>query len=474
MNCLRLRFFRPAASTAPTVLLLLLSASPTVAQGPVAWLTRPFTTPRAEPGTPGWWEANKDKAELVPGEGYRVPGVDGYFDQAGRPINAPVDEVFEQFSGGDDKQAGLLPGLDPKVSYRRAKVAAGYGPDEQIARQALTEGEQLMSQRRYTDAEKQFKKAIDRLPDSAVANRAQFFLGSAYYFQDRYADARDAYEVLIADQPNTRQLDTVIEHLWQIGQYWEAHHFDYKPESALRPNFFDKTRPTLDTVGHAIRVYETIRLNDPTGPRADDAIMATAGIYFRRQQFHDADHHYTLLRQEYPRSDHQFEAHILGLQSKLSKYQGPDYDGTPLEEAKVLVKQIRTQFAGRLTDDEKERLRQSQAQVQLAIEQRDLRLALYYDNTEQYGAAKQIYARIARDHRGSPIAERAVTRLAELGSAPDVPPTKLAWLVDLFPENRERSRVAGVTEVPSGEAARLAEGPGDPGVVQPASATTTR
>ena len=98
-------------------------------------------------------------------------------------------------------------------------------------------------------------------------------------------------------------------------------------------------------------------MNDPTGPRADDAIMATANIYFRQGKYEDADYHYSLLRREYPRSEFQFEAHLLGLQSKMRKYQGADYDGTPLEEAKDLVKQLHVQFAGQLKPEEKERLR---------------------------------------------------------------------------------------------------------------------
>ena len=90
----------------------------------------------------------------------------------------------------------------------------------------------------------------------------------------------------------------------------------------MTPNGYDQTRPWLDTLGHAIKTYDNIRLNDPTGPRADDAIMATANIYFQRGRFDDADYHYSLLRREYPRSELQFEAHLLGLQAKLRKYQG--------------------------------------------------------------------------------------------------------------------------------------------------------
>ena len=112
-----------------------------------------------------------------------------------------------------------------------------------------------------------------------------------------------------------------------------------------------------------MKTYENIRLNDPTGPLADDAIMATANSYFRRGRYNDADYQYDLLRKEYPRSDHQFNAHMLGLQCKLRKYQGPDYDGTPLEEAEQLVKQQRTQFAGELDATSSRRLAEIDAQV---------------------------------------------------------------------------------------------------------------
>ena len=80
--------------------------------------------------------------------------------------------------------------------------------------------------------------------------------------------------------PSTRYLDKLIDREWEIARYLEAYanaHYD----GPMTPNAWDKTRPWFDTIGHAIKTYENIRMNDPTGPRADDAIMATANIYFR-------------------------------------------------------------------------------------------------------------------------------------------------------------------------------------------------
>ncbi|MEN1681110.1 MAG: tetratricopeptide repeat protein [Planctomycetota bacterium] len=453
-----------------TLLLLALLAPPAAAQGPFGWFRSGGEETQAARG-PDWWDDHKDEAVFEPGKGYSVPGVEGYFDSKGRPIGAPVDEVFEDFSGQEESN-GLIPGLDPRKGYRRAKAAVGLGPNQQAAKAALAEGEALVQQKQFAKAEGPLETAADRWPKSDVAVRATFLLGECYFFQDRYNKARKAYEKVVAEQPNTRDLDTLVERMWAIAQYWEKHFFENETLT-LQPNLTDRTRPTFDTLGYAIKAYESIRLNDPTGPRADDAIMATASIYFRRSRFHDADYHYTLLRREYPRSDHQFDAHILGLQAKLQKYMGPDYDGAALVEAKVLLKQIKTQFGGRLTAEEKERLRRAEADVQLAIEQRDLRMAEYYENIEHYGAARQVWAQIAREHSKSPIGERARQRYAELKDLPDMPPTRLASFVELFPENAERSRVAGVREVTSPGGTRLATPTTESGV-RPQPATLQR
>ena len=40
--------------------------------------------------------------------------------------------------------------------------------------------------------------------------------------------------------------------------------------------------------------------------------------------------------------------------------------------------------------------------------------------------------------------------MAQIGGEPDKPPKRLAWFVDLFPESRERSRVARIPELQNG------------------------
>lgn len=417
----------------------------------------PFSTAEAPVGSAAWWKKHKANAVMVEGKGFQVEGVEGYFDGDGRPMQGPVSTERVVEAGEIKDETGLIPGLDPRVQYDKVKTAVGLGPNEQIARQDYAEGDRLFREKSYKAAAEKFKAAVGRGPHSQIKQDAMFMEAESYFFDDRYIKARDSYDALVKEFTNTRYLDTVIDREWNIARYWEQYDERHK-HFPLTPNVWDKSRPWFDTLGHAIKTYDNIRLNDPTGPRADDAIMATANIYFSRGRYDDADYHYTLLRREYPRSELQYEAHLLGLQAKLRKYQGENYDGTPLEEAKVLVKELNSQFAGRLKPEEKQRLATVEAQLNQEVATRDYRMAGYYDKKKDYGAARYYYAEVIKKYPDTEFAKKSRDRVVEIKGEPEIPGKPLGFLVDRLPESRERARVARIPEVANG-GTRLAQAP---------------
>lgn len=414
-------------------------------------------------GSAQWWKKHKKKAEFHPGKGYQVEGVEGYFDGMGRPLDRPVTAESAPHPDLDDtSEKGIAPGLDPRNMYAKVKGAVGLGPDDQVAHAMFMEGERLFEAKRYRAASQEYASAADRAIDMRLKEDALFMMGESYYFDDKCIKARDAYNELADKYPSTRYLDTVVNRQWAIARYLEAYaasHYDV----ALTPNFWDKTRPWFDTKGHGIKTYENIRMNDPTGPRADDAIMATAGIYFRDQRYDDADYHYELLRREYPRSEFQFEAHLLGLQSKLRKYQGSDYDGTPLEEAQTLVKNLRMNFGGQLSAEDRERLKTVGGQLHQELATRDMQMAQFYDGTKNYASAKTYYAEVIDKYPESEMATQARERMTQLAGEQDFPDKRLAWFIDMFPESAEHAALANVPEIKNGTL-----------LAQPPSDTTTR
>jgi len=421
-----------------TAILLGANSCAAVNWNPTTWDFPSFSSEAAPVGTPAWWKKQKRKAEFVPREGYRVEGVEGYFDQEGRPIQAKVAKTIKQ---GESR--GLLQDVNMTETVASLKEQVGLGPDEQQAKFTFAKGEDLFQREKYTAAAKQFKQTARRWPNSSLAQDAMYQMAESQFFAHDYSTATETYDKLLKENANSPHLDKIIRRQFDIAQYWEKHH-QYKPHWPVTPNFIDNTRPLFDTLGRSLKIYENIRLNDPTGPLADDAIMATANSHFVRGRYNDADYSYELLRNEYPRSEHQYEAHILGLQCKLRKYQGADYDSTPLLEAKKLSKQLKAQFAGKLSEEEKERLAITEATLQKQLADRDWKLAKFYEGQEHYGSAKFYYAKVLRKFPGTPIADQARENYVALEGKPDSPPVKLASVVDLLPDNAEQKAIQQV------------------------------
>lgn len=441
-----------------TATLLVMDRCPGVEWNPLNW-SLPGSASAGDPkeaGTKAWWKKHKKQAEFVPGEGYRVEGYAGFYDEQGRPIEDKVAKVIKPAEGGLLHDAKVIETVDSMKSQ------FGMGPDQQIGRQSFAEGEELFRQQQYAKAIDKFKDAIARDPKGENRQNAMFYLAESYFFNDEYSKAIAKYNDLLEEYPNSQHLDKVVRRQFEIARYWEKYH-DYNPNWVTTPNFADDTRPWFDTLGNAIKTYENIRLKDPTGPLADDAVMATANSYFLRGRYNDADYHYKILREEYPQSEHQFEAHILGLQCKIRKYQGPNYDGAPLEEAKKLVKQLKQQFGGQLSADERDRLNTQLAQLNEALAERDFTVAQYYDETEHYISARYYYGKVARDYPTSELGVKARARLDLIAGLPDHPESSVQWMLDMFPENAERKTLHQVPLLTPESRISVAAQPESPG-----------
>ncbi|MBN1852273.1 MAG: outer membrane protein assembly factor BamD [Pirellulales bacterium] len=388
------------------------------------------------PGSPKWWNENKSRAEFVVGEGFRVHGVPGFFDDNGRPISDPVAPIGHD----ESKKDSLLGSVVPEEAYSKFKTAIGQGPNADAARDMFTEAHKLYGQKKYVSAAKMFQKAADRWPGSDLQEEAMFMVGEGYFFADKYDDANDAYEAFVKKYSGSKFLDTAISRQWMIARYWQQT-AEQDPEWPTTPNLFDKTRPRFDTHGRALKIYDNIRMNDPTGPWSDEALMATATSHFSRGRYEDADYHFGILRREYPKSEHQLMAHLLGLQCKIRKYQGPEYDPAPLEEAEQLIKQLKLQFGAQLDEEDRQRVDVIAAQIAHHRALRDWHMAQYYDKSDHFGAARFYYARVANNFPSTKMGQSAQDRLAEISGRPDSPPERLSWLIEMFPEDRERTEM---------------------------------
>lgn len=252
--------------------------------------------------------------------------------------------------------------LDSMLSRKRDALQEGE-KFSAAGRRRLELARKQFDDKQYPASIKNYKKIANKYEGSSIGEEAWFRVGEAYFAMGEYPDAQDAYDKLFAEYPSTKYVSDSSRRLFAIAKAWlevsdpvthekiktvsdikvvEAADPNVKSEGGLSakyrlfPNFFDKSRPLLDTPGRAQNALRSIWLNDPTGPLADDALMLTASYYLQRENFVEADRYLEILRDEYPDSPHLEQAYVLGGHVKQMSYQGPMYDGASLAAAENL------------------------------------------------------------------------------------------------------------------------------------------
>lgn len=320
--------------------------------------------------------------------------------------------------------------LAPENITKSVKKAFGYGPDEKIARAAFDEGEALYREKKYKEAAAKFSTVISRWPDTPLEEDALFMLAECYFFTDDYNDAFDTYSKLLKKYEASRYLDRSIPRMFATGRYWEDL-ADKEKHWPLTPNFTDKKQPMFDTLGWAVKAYEQVRLDDPTGPLADDAVMATGNLNFKHGHFAEAAESYDLLRKEYAKSKHLLDADVLDVKAKLEVYQGSVYDGTPLKEAGQIAQETLTQFPDKL-GAEKQRMIETKNNIVQQQAERSWKVAQYYDSKDYFGAARIYYRDVIQNYPQTQFAVQAQARLEQIKDLPAEPKNYLKPLDNLL------------------------------------------
>jgi TolA-binding protein len=356
-----------------------------------------------------------------------------YVPPTGKSIVGLIPEE-EKLSPHEDRSVWekTLETIKPANVNKRFKKAIGRGPDEAIAKSEFDQGEELFKQRKYDEAAKRFKEAAARWPESGLEEDSLFYMAECYFFADRYYRASDTYVTLLKKYENSRYLNDVVVRQFAIARYWQETAKDHKWYAM---NLTDKTRPYFDPDGNAIAVYNSVRLHDLQGPLSDDATMAMANYYFLRNRFEDASYHYELVRKEYSNSEHQLQAHLLGIRAKLRSYQGPQYEASPLNDAEKLVEKTLSTFPPEQLKDERQRLLQAREAIRFERGQRVFQSGEYYYNIKYYRSARHYYAAVLRDFPDTPFAQMAQDRMEETKSLPPVPYDYFKWLTKLLPES---------------------------------------
>ena len=345
-------------------------------------------------------------------------------------IYRPEGVTADNGKGGDD-------------FFTRMGIKAKRRKDINLAKSLFAEGEQAYSQataatgeeraQLFRLASEKFQEAAKNWQSSTLEQDALMMASESHFFAEDYYRAEQLYGKLIKEYPRTKYLDHIDSRRFEIADYWlKTDNVNRKPFVVL--NVSDPKYPWNDTGGHAKRVLERMRVDNPTGKVSDDATMRLAVNDFEKGKFESAADTFADVRLTFPDSEHQFKAQFLELQSLLNSYRGADYSSIPLTEALQRVQQITRQFPQE-SAQRKDELDQAYSKIRFQMAERIWNQADYRRNRSENGAAKFHYQRILDDYADTPFASQATAALQELTGLPDDPPQRFKPLIWLFRAN---------------------------------------
>ena len=342
-----------------------------------------------------------------------------------------VDEPLFDWEMEEEKKGFDWSVLDPVNFFTRVRDWLGMGPDEGKANESMRKGREILldnpdleDKKKNLEAAKHFTAAAKRFPDSLLEEDALHLAGECYFFADDYPSALSAYQQLMLKYRHSKHLDNAARRLFKIGRYWESE----SERSFSSFNFSDKSLPRYDTFGFAKKSYETIFMNDPLGPIADDALMALATAYFKRGRYQGDDNYnlaamyYKQLREEYPLSQHIARAYENELYARTQAYLGPENPGRTLEEARKLAEITLRQFGDELDYTEKAAILDIKESILDKKAERLWTVGQYWDKKRYYGSARLHYESLVAEYPQTEYAERARQRITKIEGLPDSPP----------------------------------------------------
>ena len=398
----------------------------------------------AAPPLPKFWPTGQKEPSVAPEND----------DLRGRVATADADPAIRQVGTVDPDDVQVPETLSERAGNTARnlfKAATGRETDDlTAARQFYKAGDSMFREatamsdedgsprrRRFRDAAKQFQKSAEAAEGSALEQDALMMRAESLFFADRLTAASEVYEKLQKDFPRNRHNDRIAARQFAISRYW-IEHASGGADAWYKINFTDATRPRMDIDGHAVRVLDQIRYDDPTGKLADDATMAAAAELIRQGKFEEADEFLTDLRETFGDSEHQFLAHMLGIRCKLQIDSGPNYSGLALQNAAKLIERTKKRFARQLEDPKyADMIARASAEVEFKQAERLASSAAYREKRREYRAAMYYHQKLVAEFGQTPQAAAARARLAELDKLPAVPAKRLAWLTDAIPESNK-------------------------------------
>lgn len=301
--------------------------------------------------------------------------------------------------------SAAVAGTGASLASAQTTAVASAEPTHELVR-----AEQLLKEGKWKEAHDLIVPWLHDYPKSPERDRGLYLLAEVYYQNGDRIRAFYHLDELMDNFPESKLFFTALELQYRIA------------DSYL--NGFKETFLGMRIVPQyeeAIEMLYRIQERSPGSPLAEKALKRTADYYFNNSEFDLAGDAYGAFIRIYPRSPEIPQVRLREAFSSLAQFRGPQFDATPLIDARARFKEIQARYPDLAAD----------ANVAGWIERIDADLAHkaylkgdFYRRTNQpHGAAFQ-FRYVIQTYPASKDADLARRALAALPKAvlSDPPP----------------------------------------------------
>lgn len=248
-------------------------------------------------------------------------------------------------------------------------------------------------EKQYEEAEREFKKLLNKYPKSAEASESQYYLGRIAEDKKSLYQAFKAYQKVIDKYPFSERIQEIIERQYNIAE-------EFMPGAGRRA--------ALTVENPAIEIFGKVIENSYYGPLAPKAQYKLGLLLKELLRYYEAENAFNKVISNYPDSEwaKASEFQIASCRAALSR--GPDYDQGATQDAKEkfqeFVKSHPDAVLSREAEENILRLKEKEAESNYSI-------ACFYEKQKEYDAAAIYYGDVVDNYPASKWAAPALERL---------------------------------------------------------------
>ncbi len=284
----------------------------------------------------------------------------------------------------------------------------------------------LYHEGQYSEAEGIFARIAGNTKNAAsLAEEATYYQAECLRLQGHYPGAAELYNKQLTVFAMGKHAGLARERLFGIANYWLDETRAYMEACREKKEgkrswvwpvsfvHFDKTKPTFDLEGHALRMLEQVYITDPKGPLAEKALFYLGSVKFFREDYREADHYFHQLVTHHPNGSMAARALQLSIICKQMSTGGSEYDGRLVAEARELV-DVAWRSYPELANQQSKFLMDQLYSITQQQADKDWKIAEFYRRTGKPAPAYFMYELVRRRYPGTTYEQKAMERMREL------------------------------------------------------------